>query len=148
MAGVAYYGASIASTAASNHIRIKYWHPRRCSGGWIDGVCQGWTEGYYQYDSIDATINGAVNGGSSNVFVNGMGVARQGDSTAETETYSIPSGWDLEHSDGGGAGSITIGNSKSVFVNGSPIAVTGSTVSTHAGVSTTIKDGSSNVFIG
>lgn len=145
MGKVAYKGGSVNSVTASGHIDRKYWNSSYCSGGYIDGVCQGWSGGYYSYGTSNATVNGDIKNGSSNVYVNGNSVARNGDSVTETDTFSLPSGWSQDGSHSGGTGQISSGVS-SVYANGSKLAIVGTSVATHASVSTTIKDGSSNVY--
>lgn len=145
MGKVAYKGGSTNSVTASGHISTKYWNSSYCSGGYIDGVCQGWSGGYYSYSSTSAVINGTIREGSSNVYVNGIGVARSGDSVTETDSFSLSGGWSQDGSHSSGTGQISSGVS-GVYVNGSKLAIVGTSVSTHASVSTTIKDGSSNVY--
>lgn len=145
MAGVAYKGASINSVTASGHVPTRYWNSGYCNLYDDDGNCINYISGYYSNSSASATINGSISSGSSNVYVNGNQVARAGDSTTETDTANVPSGWDKNGGDSGGSGSVS-GGVSGVYVNSNRIAVIGSSVSTHASVSTTIKDGSSNVF--
>lgn len=138
MAGMAYKGARTNSSVASDHVWTKYRNPVVCN----DDGCTG---GGYDYGKTNATINGIVANGSTNVFVNGRAVAGSGDSVTETESYSL-GGWELDYSDGGGTGYVTSGSSN-VFVNGKQAATAGSSVDTHAGTTTSIAEGSSNVHI-
>lgn len=129
MAGIAYKGARTNPSVASGHVLAKEPH------------------GDHSHDrTIDATIYGTLNGGSSNVYVNGKQAVCNGDSVMETESYSLPSGWWLDSYDNGGTGHIT-GGSSTVYVNGRQVATAGSSVTTHAPTTTTIAEGSSNVHI-
>lgn len=74
--------------------------------------------------------------GSSNVFVNGLGVQRAG-----VDNFAV-------HTDGSNphAGTPTPG-STTVFVNGHPVALVGDNVDSGC-ISTCIGPGSPNVFVG
>lgn len=144
MAQVAFNQSMINQVTASGHVSIRRWNPSYCSGGWKDGVCQGWSGGYYSYSTASATIRGQVNASSSNVFVNGKSIATVGNSVSETETHNIPSGWESYNSHSSGTGTVTSGSSR-VYANGRAITMVGKTVRTHAGVNTTISSGSINV---
>lgn len=148
MASVAFHGSAINSVTASGHVPIRKWVPSYCNEWDEEGNCIGWGGGYYNYSTASATINGTVNQTSGNVYVNGKRVARNGSSTTETDSDNIPSGWSKYGGDNGGTGSVTSGNNRRVYANGSSIAVAGSSVRTHASVSTSIKNGSNNVHIG
>lgn len=129
MAGMTYKGARTNSSVASDHVEIEERH-----------------DDHYHDGTTSATIDGTLNGGSSNVYVNGRQASCNGDPVTETESYSIPSGWRWKSSDGGGMGYVTSGSSN-VFVNGRQAATAGSSVTTHAGTTTSIAEGSSNVHI-
>lgn len=144
MAQVAFNQSMINQVTASGHVPIRRWNPSYCSGGWIDGVCQGWSGGYYSYSTASATIRGQVNASSNNVFVNGKSIATVGNSVSETETHNIPSGWEAYNHHNSGTGTVT-GGSNTVYANGKAITMVGKTVRTHAGVNTTISSGSNNV---
>lgn len=106
-------------------------------------------EGPDDYGWIDARVNGNINSGSQNVFVNGVAVARKGDTTSEDDTYSL-GGWDYAYPSyvhSNATGSIS-GGSPTVYVNGSPIARQNDNYTNHAGQLGTIAGGSSNVFAG
>lgn len=135
MPAIARHGSPINQSIASGHVPIRRWISTE------DG-------GYYSYSTANATINGTVNKTSGNVYVNGIRAATQNTPTNETETHSIPSGWQAYNQHYSGIGSVTVGNNRNVFVGGVSAAVVGSAVRTHAGNSTTIRNGSPNVFIG
>ena len=162
MAEVSTKGSKITRATASRHINVKKSNPdtpERCdagygsdgqwySGYWSGGVCYGsFTPSQPQPDStnqIDATIEGEVNEGSSNVFIGGKEVAFNGAKTNEKDSYSL-NGWTyVSGSHTSASGSVTNGSS-TVFVNGKAIARKGDTVRTHASSNTTISEGSSTV---
>ncbi|MDD1502586.1 PAAR domain-containing protein [Lysinibacillus sp. CNPSo 3705] len=159
MPGVATKGNKIQTSMTSNHIRIKKPNEYTCepgyiggeyySGYWYGGVCYGVLtppSSPYIYDNINGTIDGEVNEGSSNVFVNGKAVAFSGAKTLEKDTYTVPNGWTVESGNHTSAhGSITRGSS-TVFVNGKPLVRNGDSALTHANSTTKINEGSSNVF--
>ncbi|OXS74466.1 hypothetical protein B1B04_09215 [Lysinibacillus sp. KCTC 33748] len=74
----------------------------------------------------------------------------QGDKTTENDSYSLPSGGVyVSGSHTNAQGSVTVGNSNNVFINGKSVATDNSTVTTHAGTSSKINGGaSSTVTIG
>lgn len=148
MPAVARNGSTIAPTTVSGHVPIRRWVASYCNRWDDNGNCIGWGGGYYDYSTTSATINGTINKPTGNVYVNGQPVAVQGDPTRETETYSVPSGWEVYGHHTTGVGQVTAGNNRNVFVNGSPVAIVGSTVRTHAGNNTTVRDGSPNVSVG
>jgi len=109
MPGVAVKGNKIQSNSVSNHITIKKPNEFTCvpgyvdgeyySGYWYGGKCYGVLappSSPYTYNKIPATIEGEINEGSANVFVNGKAVAFSGAKTLEKDTYTIPSGWTIE----------------------------------------------------
>lgn len=147
MAGVATKGKSISSVTASGHVPINYYTSGYCRTYDPENpnVCIDWVSGYNTSGTASATIDGEVNSGSSNVFVNGVGVARNGDSTTERDTANIPSGWSRNGGDTGGSGSVS-GGASNVYANSSKVALSGTSVRTHAGVNTSISGGSSNVY--
>lgn len=75
--------------------------------------------------------------------MNGKAIALNGDTTTESDSYANGGS-----GDGGGTGSVTSGNGSRVIAQGKSVAIIGSTVRTHAGSSTTISTGSSNVKVG
>lgn len=147
MPAVARNGSTIVPTTVSGHVPIRRWVASYCNSWDDDGNCIGWGGGYYDYSTASATINGTINNPTGNVYVNGQPIATQGNPTRETETHSIPSGWEAYNQHYSGTGQVTSGNNKSVFVNGVSVVVVGSIVRTHTN-NTTVRDGSPNVFIG
>jgi len=159
MPEVAVKGNKIQTSIASNHIRIKKQNEYTCepgyrggeyySGYWYGGACYGVLtppSSPYTYQDINATIDGEINEGSPNVFVNGKAVAFSGAKTLEKDTYTIPNGWTIESGNHTSAnGSITRG-SPSVFVNGKSLVRNSDAILTHADSTTKINEGSSNVF--
>lgn len=71
--------------------------------------------------------------GSDDVFVNGIGAGRKGDTYASHGCIAHTG-----HSD------VIVGGSESVFINGMPAARTGDAVS----IGGSVRDGSPDVFIG
>lgn len=134
--GVARNGDTINEVTASNHVTVRKWNSN------------GDNPGYYMYDDVNATISGSINeGNSSAVYANGILASVQGSRTLESDDYS--SSWDYysgKHTNAT-SGSVASGSS-TVFIGGIPIARMSDNISTHAGVLTTIKDGSTNVFAG
>ncbi|MDH6674231.1 putative Zn-binding protein involved in type VI secretion [Paenibacillus sp. LBL] len=125
----------------------KTWYDRTCSdseGNTWD--CGYWIPGYDDYDGT-STVRGTVSASIANVYVNGKKIARQNDSVTETEQANVPgNAVNIRNADGG-TGRVSNGNSSRVYAGGVLVAVVGSSVTTHAGGSTTIKDGSTNVYI-
>jgi uncharacterized Zn-binding protein involved in type VI secretion len=121
------------------------YHPQTCQGAddefgnptFYD--CSFYTGGYDSYSGGSTTIHGTVVA-SCKMKVNGVSVAKVGDSVTETETTSLPAGATNITNDEGGTGHITTGSSK-VFISGVAVAKVGSTVQTHTTPTTTIADG-------
>ncbi|MFJ5764236.1 PAAR domain-containing protein [Lysinibacillus sp. NPDC093210] len=135
MPEVAIKGAKIQNSIAPNHIRIKKLNPDTIP-----------PYSSYFYDYINATIEGEISEGSTNVFVNGKEVTFSGAKTTERDDYQLPGGWSYDS----GAHTSTNGSVKNgsptVFINGKPLARKSDAIETHAGSSSIITDGSSNVF--
>lgn len=135
MPEVAIKGAKIQNSMAPNHIQVRKLNPDTIP-----------PYSSYIYDYINATIEGEINEGSSNVFVNGKEVVFSGAKTTENDSYSLPDGWTYDsgaHTNTNG--SVTNG-SPTVFVNGKPLGRKGDAIKTHAGSNAIITEGSSNVF--
>ena len=157
MAEVATKGSKITKGTANNHINIKkpnepaceagYMNGEYYSGYWSGGVCYGVLRPQHDStDQINASIDGDINEGSSNVFIGGKAVAFNGAKTTENDRYSLPSGWTyVSGNHSSTSGSVTKGSS-TVFVNGKAIARKGDEVTTHANSKTTISEGSTTVF--
>lgn len=165
MAGVAYNGSTIAESIKSSYVSyteqvwnpFKYYHPQTCydeEGNPYD--CSYYEGGYDNYNwNTDARINGSIIS-SSNVYVNGKPVVTQSSQTdedwvADPMPYPHNGGSIINISpgtSGSGTGTVSIGNSSNVYVNGKSVAQIGSEVTTHLGTTTTITSGSNNVFIG
>jgi len=97
----------ISSSIASNHVKVSKPNEPQCvagykdgqyySGFWSGGVCYGLEippSSPYDYQNINATIEGTISEGASNVFVNGKQLARKGDPvrTHANSTASIQEG--------------------------------------------------------
>ncbi|MNB98290.1 PAAR motif protein [compost metagenome] len=146
MPKAAYNGVSLTESTKIGYVSYV---ERYRSGTDSDGNPQ-YRNASYQ---TDAKITGNVNA-SSNVYINGSPAVTVGDSTTEQWTadpapYAHNGGTITSISpgtSGSGSGTVTIGSSN-VFVNGKPLAYEGSTVTTHLGNTTTIAEGSNNVFV-
>lgn len=159
MPGVSVKGNRMSSSVASNHVKVSKPNEVQCvpgyidgqyySGSWSGGICYGIEirpSSPYDYQDIEATVGGTVHEGIANVFVNGLEVAFSGAKTQENDSYRLPSGWSYvsgAHSNMNG--SVSNG-STTVFVNGKPLARKGDSVTTHANTTSSIQEGSSNVF--
>lgn len=159
MARVALDGTTFQQSVASNHIQYRVWTyqyttPTYCNGWDEDGNCNSWGGGVavwdWEYYWTSARINGTAKASVSNVRVQGQRPIVNGDSTTETDSYTIPSGEYYSGAHSNVAGSVTSGNSRSVFINGKSVAVNGSNVRTHANTNTplTTSGTSSTVHIG
>lgn len=134
MAKVAVNGNTTNPSYASGHVKMRRWISTEEGG-------------YYQYSTTGATIKGTINAKSQSfVKISGSNVAVKGDSVSEQDSYSIPSGWSGYGNHSTGTGKVT-GGSSFVFINGTGVASTGSSVQTHASTTTTINSGSDFVFI-
>lgn len=135
MAKVSVNGNTTNSSRASGHVKMRRWISDEEGGG------------YYQYSTTSATINGTVRATSQSfVKIGGENIAVNGDNVSERDSYSIPSGWSGYDNHSTGTGKVTSGSSF-VFINGTAVANTDSSVRTHANTTTTIKEGSDFVFI-
>lgn len=156
MALIALNGAKINQSTANGHIRTERYIQTGTSGGGYDIYgnpyptypINEWVGGY----SVSATINGTCTASTTQVFIQGKNPVLVGDRTTESDTYNL--GANERYASGQHTnatnGSITGGNSSNVYVGGKLIAITGSTVTTHANTSTAIgSEGlSSTVHIG
>lgn len=166
MPGVAFNTSKIVESVKNNHVTYDIYVYQQVGGGYCgaydeDGNCIYWVPPVYDWvysgsSSTHAKINGEVVT-SSNVYVNGKPIAKVGDQTNEfwIADPSVPPDTSTTQyrnirpgTSGSGYGQITIGNSSNVYVGGQSVAVIGSQVTTHLGNTTTIQDGSGNVFIG
>lgn len=160
MARIALSGATIAQSTASGHITYRRWEftgrytERWCAFYDGDGHCVDWRGGDPIYEwrtyTTSANINGTVTAPARNVRVEGFSPVLEGDSTQESDTYTIPDGGEyVSGSHSSATGRVSRGNSRNVFINGVSVAVEGSSVTTHASTNTTINGGvSSTVHIG
>lgn len=87
------------------------------------------------------------------VFIQGKNPVLVGDSTTESETYSLGSDERYlsgQHSGANAKGTVTTGNSKNVYIGGRLVCNDPTSVRTHAVAVTTISGGSESttVFIG
>lgn len=160
MAKIALNNANINQAVAPNHINYRKWEYSGSNNptypiAWdTNGNPIAWGGGdpIYRWNSYQtfANINGTVKATVTNVKIQGSAPIVVGDSTTESDSYTIPSGGEyVSGSHAGATGKVTVGNSRNVFANGKSIAIGGSALNTHAGVPSTIKDGlSTTVNIG
>lgn len=168
MAGVALNGAEIEQSIKSNHVSYDRYVYMKIQDGYCREYdpedptrCIDYVEPVYSWVYMgkyytNAKINGTISA-SSSVYVNGTPVVTVGSITNESWVADppVPAGGIDENitniqpgTFGSGQGSVTGGNSSNVYVNGKLLAMEGSEVTTHLGNTTTIKSGSSNVFVG
>ena len=156
MAQVALNGTAINQSIRNNYVSYQYRVYDSCR--YIDYDEEGYPyciPGYWYYTGYsNAIINGVVNC-NNKVYVNGISVAKAGDTVNETW---VNSGLQSEYVSGSaspglnGSGNGTIGsnaNNKKVYINGALVAVKGSSVTTHLSTTTTLNAPVANkVFIG
>lgn len=130
MAAVAFVGSTISGTTTSDHC---YWEESYSCNCGLNGCSTCYTDHY-----TSAPVTGTINGGSSNVFINGNAAAN--DSSTTSEQVSCPSPYS-----GVSSGTGDVVSSSTVFVNGIPIAHNGDSV-THFSGNGTVTSGSSTVF--
>ena len=151
MPAVAFNGSKT-TDVVTNDINYRVWNPCKttrteCSGSGEDRECVEVCVGGWDYFSGgSSTIHGTIVASSPNVFVNGKSISRANDNVTETETPHVPGEPTSNHT--GGTGRVTIGNSRNVFSGGQLVATIGSSVKTHSVPTTTVANGSANVFIG
>lgn len=134
MAGVARNTDTISGTTGGSYCSYSY--PVSC-------CCDEYGCGSYtQTDYASASITGTVTGGSTTVFVNGLGLSFIGSRTVENADCSSP-----YSGDSSGNGAVSSGGTHNVFVSGLAVSDNGSNVTTHTGNTGTIGSGSENVFI-
>ena len=144
MPAIAFNGSKT-NDVVTNDISYRQWNP--CKTRVCDDKGNCWcVGGWDSYSGGSSTISGTVVATSSNVFINGKSIAKQGDDVTETERPNVNGEPIANHT--GGTGKVTIGNSRNVYSGGQSVAIVGSQVKTHSTPYTTVKDGSSNVFIG
>jgi uncharacterized Zn-binding protein involved in type VI secretion len=162
MAGVAINGSQIVESIKPNHVTysIETWQivGSHCVGWDENGICNSWA---YDYDwvpsgsgSTGAKITGYVSVPSSKLKVGGSNVAKVGDITVETWVADppIPASTSTTRytptspTSGSGQGRITSGSSKA-RLEGQPIALIGSQVTTCLGTTTTIANGNTKLNI-
>jgi uncharacterized Zn-binding protein involved in type VI secretion len=143
MAGVARDGDSINNSTSYNHVYYRVWDS--CDSIEYDDDGNPYCVGGYDYHYANATISGKVQS-TRNVYVNGKSIAVASDTTNETASWSV-SGEVVSHNGTSGSGTISSGNNKGVYANGKLVAIVGSSVTTFVGGTTSISQGSSNVFI-
>lgn len=158
MANIALKDATIADSTANDHITYSVEEYQ----GQTPEYCIAWNQfgQCINYDSdpiyrpvdkkTSATIKGKAVSTVTNVTIQGKAPIVQGDKTTENDSYNLPSGGTyVSGSHTNAQGTVTIGNSRNVFINGKSVAIDGSTVTTHAGTSSKINGGvSSTVTIG
>ncbi|WP_218229191.1 hypothetical protein [Paenibacillus chitinolyticus] len=148
MAGVALDGSTIAPSTKAGHVTYTEMY-QNGTDWWGNPI-------YLPAPGVtDAVINGITHS-NSHVIINGKSVAIQGDTTSENWEASPPpkptrGGW-IESirptPDGKGSGTGSVNNSGShVKINGVPVALTGTGVTTCLGTSTTLNSGSDFVNV-
>ncbi|MEQ6356557.1 hypothetical protein ABNX05_18195 [Lysinibacillus sp. M3] len=158
MAKIALNDSTITDTTASDHITYKVYEyqgqtPDYCVSWDNEGYCTRWdSDDIYEWvdHTTSATVKGKAVSTVTNVTIQGKAPIVQGDKTAENDSYNLPSGGVyVSGSHTSAQGSVTVGNSNNVFINGKSVATDSSTVTTHAGTSSKINGGtSSTVTIG
>lgn len=152
MASVALDDATVANSTSTGHITYRKWEYQYTTPIQYDGEGNpvGGGEDIYDwnYYTTDATVTGKCNASSNSVYIDGKNAVLNGDTTTETDQYTVPSGEYYSGAHSSISGSVTSGNSKNVFIGGRSVSINGSTVSTHAPTATTINQGNSTVFIG
>lgn len=148
MAKVALHDSTISETTAPDHISYEKYEQVDTGGGGSDSDGNP-IPSYPIYDWVDyktsATVKGKAVATVTNVNINGKAPVVMGDRTTEEDTYTLPSGGVyVSGAHSGDQGSVTVGNSSNVFINGKSVATNGSRVTTHAGGSSTINGGSSS----
>lgn len=143
MAGVARNGDNINNSTSYNHVYYRVWNSCKYIGYDEDG--DPYCIGGYDYYYANATISGYVQS-NKNVYVNGKSIVTIDNQTVETASWSV-GGEVVSHKGYGGNGRVTSGNNKGVYANGKLVATVGSSVTTFVGGTTTISQGSNNVFI-
>ncbi|MFB7817762.1 hypothetical protein ACFC0X_26780 [Paenibacillus chitinolyticus] len=148
MAGVALDGSTIAPSTKAGHVTYTEWY-QNGTDSW----------GYPIYQPARRTTNAVINGkasSNSHVKINDKSLLVQGDATSEhwvADPYpqARPGGWVDNISpapDGSGSGSGSVNNSGShVKINGVPVALTGTGVTTCLGTSTILNSGSDFVNV-
>lgn len=144
MPAIAYNGSKT-NDVTTNDINYRRWNPCKTLSCDAEGNCT-CVGGWDYFSGGASTIHGTVVSSISNVYVNGKPLARLNDNVTETETPNVNGEPTSNHT--GGTGKVTSGNSRNVYASGVLVATIGSTVKTHSTPTTTIKDGSENVFIG
>lgn len=157
MAQIAINGTAINQSVRSNYISYEYriWDPERYFDGYDEDGYPIYSPGYWYYNGYsDAIIDGAVEC-SNKVYVNGISIAKAGDSVKESWTNS---GFESEYvsgsaspgTSGSGKGVIdSNANSSKVFINGQLVAIKGSSVTTHLSTKTQLNSPvADKVFVG
>lgn len=141
---VAIVGNKLTQSTVTQNYTARVWDS--CKSWSVETGCIG---GYdYPQKSALKNINGEIKSGSSNVFINGKAVAFQTSQTNENDSWNQPSDYysgATLHTNA--TGSVSSGSS-TVFINGKPLARQGDNVTTHEGNTTTIAEGSLNVYAG
>lgn len=165
MPGVAVNGSEINESIKSGHVTYKIENYEIVEDGYYewydeDGVGHGWVPPrrdwvYAGTGSTGAKITGTVSVPSSKMKISGKNVATSGAITIEKWEASppIPSSNSsvrytaTSQTSGTGQGEIKSGSSKGKL-EGKPIALIGSTVTTCLGTTTTIKTGNDKMKFG
>lgn len=142
---IATAGSKITQATIPSHIQREYYtQPSYDEFGYPYGG--GW--GYAS--PISATVNGTIERSSGTVYSGGKLVCVKDNSTKEDDTHdsiSYPYRYVSGKHTGSTSGRVSAG-SATVFIGGVAVARKGDSVTTHAGTSTTIQEGSTTVFVG
>lgn len=153
MANIALKDSTVADSTVNNHITYRVYEQTGTGGGYTD-AWGNYVPPYPINDWVEYTTSATIKGKTvstvTNVTIQGKAPIVQGDKTTENDSYTLPSGGAyVSGSHNNAQGSVIIGNSRNVFINGKSVAIAGSTVTTHAGTSTKINgEVSSTVTIG
>lgn len=152
MAKIGLEDSKISETSVPNHITYKRYEQTGSTPNYDEfGNYIGSTPsyGYVNYQT-NATVKGTAKSTVTNVKIQNKSPIVVGDRTTETDTYTLPSGGIyVSGAHTNGQGTVTVGNAKNVKANGKLIAISGSSVTTHAGTTAQINaDLSSTVNIG
>lgn len=157
MAGIALNNYELQESTKSNHVTYTERYQSGTGGGGTDSEGNSLPT-YPIYSEAtwysNAKITGKVIASNSNVYINGVRAVVQGDQTQESwvadpPPYAHNGGTIISISPGtSGSGQGTVGNGDGIAYSSSKkLASKGTTVTTHLGTQTTIKEGSTTTFV-
>lgn len=165
MAGAALHGSTISPVTKPNHVTYDIEEYKQIRSGYCavedpedPEKCLEWVPAKYDWvntgsGSTGAKITGSVSCPASKLKIQGNNVAKVGDITIETWVADPPVPSDTSSKryvnvkpfpPGNGQGTITGSNNKA-YLSSSNIAMVGSQITTHLGVTTTIADGNTKL---